>query len=67
MAEELIAEMSAAYLCAEAGILPAVVENQTAYIQAWLGRLKGEKRLIVVAAAKAQKTADYILGRSHIE
>jgi len=59
--EELIAELSAAYLCAEAGISPAVVENQAAYIQGWVARLKSEKRLIVVAAAKAQTTADYIL------
>jgi antirestriction protein ArdC len=66
-AEELIAEMSAAYLCAEAQISPAVVENQAAYIQGWLARLKSEKPLIVVAAAKAQKTADYILGRSSTE
>jgi antirestriction protein ArdC len=66
-AEELIAEMSAAYLCAEAQISPAVVVNQAAYIQGWLARLKSEKRLIVVAAAKAQKTADYILGRSSTE
>ena len=34
--EELIAEMSAAYLCAEARISPAVVHNQAAYIQGWL-------------------------------
>ena len=67
VAEKLIAELSAAYLCAEAGISPVVVENQAAYIQGWLARLKSEQRLIVVAAAKAQKTADYILGRSRIE
>ena len=34
--EEMIAEMSAAYLCAEAGISPAVLENQAAYIAGWL-------------------------------
>ena len=34
--EELIAEMGAAFLCAEAGISPAVLENQAAYIQGWL-------------------------------
>jgi antirestriction protein ArdC len=56
--------MSAAYLCAEAGISPAVVENQAAYIQGWLAKLRIEKRLVVVAAAKAQKAADYVLGRS---
>jgi antirestriction protein ArdC len=62
--EELIAELSAAYLCAEAGISPAVIENEAAYIQGWLAKLKSEKRLIVVAAAQAQRAADYILGRS---
>ena len=67
VAEELIAEMSAAYLCAEAGISPAVVENQAAYIQGWLARLRSNDRLVVVAAAKAQKAADYILGRSFNE
>jgi antirestriction protein ArdC len=34
--EELIAEMGAAFLCAEAEISPAVIENQAAYIQGWL-------------------------------
>ena len=34
--EEMIAEMSAAYLCAEAGISPAVLENQAAYVAGWL-------------------------------
>jgi len=34
--EELVAECSAAYLCAEAGISPAVLENQAAYVQGWL-------------------------------
>jgi antirestriction protein ArdC len=65
--EELIAELSAAYLCAEAGISPAVIDNEAAYIKGWLSKLKSEKRLIVVAAAKAQKAADYILGRSCTE
>jgi antirestriction protein ArdC len=65
--EELIAELSAAYLCAEAGISPAVIENEAAYIQGWLAKLKSEKRLIVIAAAQAQKAADYILRRSSTE
>jgi antirestriction protein ArdC len=62
-AEELIAELSAAYLCAEAGISPAVIENEAAYLQGWLAKLKSDRRLIVIAAAKAQKAADYILNR----
>jgi antirestriction protein ArdC len=61
--EELIAELSAAYLCAESGISPAVITNQAAYVQGWLAKLKGDKRFVVIAAAKAQQAADYILGR----
>ncbi len=64
--EELIAEMSAAYLCAEAGISPAVVQNQAAYIQGWLTTLRNDKRLVVIAAAKAQRAADYILNRRSV-
>src|SRR5208283_1104548 len=59
--EELIAEMGAAFLCAEAGISPAVLENQAAYIKGWLKKLRGDKRLVISAAAQAQRAADYIL------
>jgi antirestriction protein ArdC len=55
------AECSAAYLCAEAGISPAVLENQAAYIQGWAAKIRSDKRMVVVAAAQAQKAADYIL------
>ena len=61
--EELVAEMGGAYLCAEAGISNAVIENQAAYIAGWLGRLRDDRRLVILAAAQAQHAADYILGR----
>ena len=53
--------MSAAYLCAEAGISPVVLDNQVAYLESWLGKLRGDKRMVVTAAAQAQRAADYIL------
>lgn len=62
-AEELVAEMSAAYLCAEAGISPAVLENQAAYVGGWLKKLHDDRKLVVHAAAQAQKAADYVLGK----
>jgi antirestriction protein ArdC len=61
--EELVAELSAAFLCAEAGISNAVIHNQAAYVVGWLARLRDDRRLIVQAAAQAQRAADYILGR----
>ena len=55
--------MSAAYLCAEAGISPAVIENQAAYIAGWLKKLRDDRKLVVHAAAQAQRAADYVLGK----
>lgn len=60
--EELIAEIGAAMLCGVAGINNSTIENSAAYVGSWLRKLKEDKRLIVQAAAQAQKAADYILG-----
>ncbi len=59
--EELTAEMGASYLKSYAGIPFEKLENNAAYIQGWLERLKNDKKFIVHASAKAQKAADYIL------
>lgn len=62
--EELIAEMGAAFLCGTAGIAnSATVQNSGAYLKSWLKVLRADKRLVVTAAAQAQKAADHILGR----
>lgn len=59
--EELVAEMGAAFLCAEASI-----ENHTdmsaAYVQGWLTAVKEDATLLIKAASEAQKAVDYILG-----
>ena len=61
--EELIAEMGAAFLCAIAGIGNEHTDrNTTAYIQNWISQLQEDNRLIVQAAANAQKAVDSILG-----
>jgi antirestriction protein ArdC len=62
--EELCAEMSAAMLCAVAGISNETVELSTSYIESWLSAFRTNKKLLVVAAAKAQKAADYILNQN---
>jgi hypothetical protein len=38
------------------------VENLAAYVQNWLEQLRNDHKLIVQAAAQAQKAADFILG-----
>lgn len=58
--EELVAEIGAAMLCGMAGIENATIENSASYIQSWLRALKEDSKLIVHAAAQAQKAADYI-------
>lgn len=60
-AEELIAELGAAFLCAEFGFDNAH-DNQAAYLAGWLELLKSDKRAIFTAASKAQKAADYLRG-----
>lgn len=58
--EELIAEMTAAFLCERCGIVQDDHENAAAYCQAWLRPLKNDPKMIIQAAAAAQKAADYI-------
>lgn len=59
--EELVAELAAGFLCGEAGI-PVNVEQSASYIASWLKVLKDDRKLIVHAAAQAQKAADLVLG-----
>ncbi len=62
--EELVAEMGASFLCGEAGILEPCIDRSSAYIAGWLKALKNDRKLVVTAAAQAQKAADYILNRT---
>jgi len=58
-AEELIAEMGAAYLCAHCRIDGEL--RHASYLDSWLKVLRADKRAIFTAAAKAQRAADYVL------
>jgi antirestriction protein ArdC len=64
--EELVAEMGAAYLCAFSGIENRTIDNSAAYIASWLRRLKDDTRLVVHAAAQAQRAVDFIMGTSAV-
>ena len=62
--EELVAEMGASMMAAEAGISSQeLLEHSASYLQSWIRVLKGEPKMVVIAAAQAQKAADYILGK----
>jgi antirestriction protein ArdC len=60
--EELVSEMSACFLCGHSGI-ERTLPNSAAYLQGWLKALKGNQKWLIQAAAQAQKSSDYILGR----
>ncbi|MHB1872572.1 MAG: ArdC family protein [Steroidobacteraceae bacterium] len=57
--EELVAEMTAAFLCASLGIVPTV--RHADYIGSWLEVLRDDDRVIIRAASAASKAADYLL------
>lgn len=57
--EELVAELGAAFLCAELGIEGTLQHPE--YIASWLKVLKGDKKAIFTASSKAQAAVDFIL------
>lgn len=59
--EELVAEISTSFIMNEIGIeTTSTFNNSAAYIGGWLSKLKGDNKLIVKAASKAEKAAKYI-------
>lgn len=60
-AEELIAELAAAFLAAETGIDNAVRSDNAAYLKAWAAMMKEDKRAVVRAASEAARAVDHIL------
>jgi antirestriction protein ArdC len=60
--EELVAELGAAFLCADLGMSNEPRPDHAAYIASWLRVLKDDKRAIFTAASKAQAAADYLSG-----
>ena len=60
--EELVAELGAAFLCADLSITPDIREDHAAYIGHWLKVLKEDKRAIFTAASHAQRAVDYLNG-----
>src|SRR5262249_18220829 len=57
--EELVAEITSAFVCASLGIVPTV--RYADYIGSWLEVLRENDRAIVRAASAASKAADHLL------
>ena len=61
-AEELVAELGAAYLAADLELAPDPRPENAAYIQSWLKVLKEDNHAIFTASSHAQRAADYMHG-----
>jgi antirestriction protein ArdC len=59
--EELVAEMTAAFLCVHCGI-ENQVKPSASYIHSWLAVLRQDRKILLDAATAAQKATDHILG-----
>jgi antirestriction protein ArdC len=58
--EELIAELGAAFLCADLGITAEPREDHASYLQHWLKVLKADKRAIFTAASHASRAVEHL-------
>ena len=62
--EELVAELGAAFLCADLGIADQPREDHAAYLGHFLALLRADKRAIVSAAAAAQRSVSFLHERA---
>jgi antirestriction protein ArdC len=60
-AEELIAELGAAFVCSGLELPLSARGDHAPYIASWLELLKSDKRAIFTAASRAQAAVDYLL------
>jgi antirestriction protein ArdC len=60
-AEELVAELGAAFLCSGLGLPLSPRRDHAPYISHWLELLKSDTRAIFTAASRAQEAVDYLL------
>jgi antirestriction protein ArdC len=58
--EELVAELGAAFVCADLGLAADVRDDHAAYLASWLLVLKSDKHAIFTAATQAQRAADFL-------
>jgi len=66
--EELVAEMTAAFLMGTANLdAPQMIQQSAAYLSSWAKKIKDDPRMLLTAGAQAQKAADYILGATPSE
>jgi antirestriction protein ArdC len=60
--EELVAELGAAFISGETGVVAEPRKDHAAYISSWLCCLKTDPRAIFKAASEASNAASFVLG-----
>ena len=65
-AEELIAELSAAFTCARLGISAVPRPDHASYLSSWLRVLRADSSALFAAASKAQAATDYLAERASV-
>ncbi len=65
--EELVAELGAVFLCAEAGLANQTLQNNAAYIGSWLHVLRRNKSKLFIASVQAEHACNFVLGRKTLE
>ena len=64
--EELVAEIGAAILCSALGLTTdESLNNSAAYVQSWRDAISKDNTLVIIAAGRAQKAVEYILGTEY--
>lgn len=58
--EELVAEIGAAFLCAELGVSAEPRADHAQYLASWLRVLKADKRAVFTAASKSSQAFDFL-------
>jgi len=58
--EELVAELGAAFLCADLGITTVPRADHAQYLASWLNVLKADKKAIFTAASKASEAVRFL-------
>jgi antirestriction protein ArdC len=59
--EEMVAELSSAFLGAELGLPVDHLDHHASYLASWLKVLKADSRAILTVAAKAEEAASLLL------
>ena len=61
--EELVAELGAAFLCAELAVSPQPRDDHAGYIRHWMEVMKADKKAIFTTAARANEAVSFLTDR----